>query len=445
MSALELVARSGTVGAGGAGFPTHAKLSRPVEVFIANAAECEPLLYTNQELLQREAAAVVEGLLAAAGMVSATRTVIAVKAKYKEAIRAVEEALAAAGGPAVEIARLPDYYPAGDEHAVVSEVTGRIVPEGGLPLDVGVVVSNVETLANLAAALKGEPVTQKWVTVTGAVREPVTLKVPVGTPMALLVAAAGGATEPDWAIVEGGPMMGRVVLDPSRPVTKTTGGLIVLAKTHPLVARPLLDIAVEKRRAKTTCIRCTLCTDLCPRYLQGHDLRPHQVMQSLALFPESDPVYDQSWLCSECGICEVFSCPMGLSPRLVMGHFKRQFGAVGRRYPKRPKEYRFRNDHQYRRIPSKRLLTRLGLSGYDRSAPFKPFQPDVPAVTLMLRQHIGVMAEPVVREGDRVERGQLVAAVPEGKLGAAVHASIAGTVSQVTSEWVRIEGRGEGA
>lgn len=237
-------------------------------------------------------------------------------------------------------------------------------------------------------------------------------------------------------------MMGRVVTDLSRPVTKTTGGIIVLPREHQLIARPLLDIAVEKRRTRTTCIRCTLCTELCPRYLQGHDLRPHQVMQSLALFPESDPIYNQAWLCSECGICEVFSCPMGLSPRLVLGYFKRKFGAEGRRYKKTPKEYHFRSGHEYRRIPGKRLLHRLGLGQYDRPAPMRPFSPEVPTVTLMLRQHIGVMAEPVVREGDRVEQGQLVATVPDGKLGAPVHASISGTVTAVIGESIRIEGRG---
>lgn len=438
-SPLELLAQSGTVGAGGAGFPTHVKLAKPAEVLIANAAECEPMLYSNQELLKRDAPRVIAGLLAAAEMVSPNRVVLAIKGKYKDAIAAVQDALARAGDPPVEIFTLRDYYPAGDEHAIVQTVTGRVVPEGGLPLDVGVVVQNVETLANLAAALEGTPVTEKWVTVTGAVRQAQTLRVPIGTPLALLVEAAGGATVPGWAIVEGGPMMGRVVTDPSQPVTKTTGGLIVLPSDHPLVARPQLDISAEIKRARTSCIRCTQCTELCPRYLGGHDLRPHQIMQSLALFPISDSVYDQAWLCSECGLCEAFSCPMGLSPRRVLGSLKLQFGAAGRRYPGAPKSLQVRTAATDRRVPGKRLLQRLGLDPYDRPAPFQELALPVRSVRLLLRQHVGVAAEPCVRPGDQAVKGQLVAEVPAGKLGAPVHASISGIVTEVTSEWIAIE------
>ncbi len=435
MSHLELLARSGTVGAGGAGFPTHAKLSARAEILIANGAECEPLLHANQELLMHEAPQVLKGLLAAGALIGAARMVVAVKAKYKQVVARLREA--AAGTP-MEICELPDFYPVGDEQAVVAEVTGRIVPENGLPLDVGVVVCNVETLANVGRALAGTPVTHKWVTVTGAVREPVTLRVPVGTPVGALVEAAGGATVRDWAALDGGPMMGRPVTDHQQPVTKTTGGLIVLPADHPVITRPQLSFAVEARRARTTCVRCTLCTQLCPRYLQGHDLRPHQVMQSLALFPTADALYDQAWLCCECGICEVFSCPMGLSPRRVLGALKREFGAQGRRYPKAPKSYSFRPDRAYRRIPGSRLLQRLGLAEYDRPAPLRAFTVKVGTVTLPLRQHIGVPAVPLVVAGQQVQEGQLIAEVPTGKLGAALHASVSGVVISVTEAAIRI-------
>ncbi|HEY3364344.1 MAG TPA: 4Fe-4S dicluster domain-containing protein [Symbiobacteriaceae bacterium] len=446
MNPLELVAASGTVGAGGAGFPTHVKLAaKNVEFLIMNAAECEPLLHTNKEMIRHDAPLIIRGLLAARELTGATRTVIAIKAHYKDAIAALEAALKAAGNPPVEIFGLPNFYPAGDEHAIVNEVTGRVVPENGLPLDVGCVVQNVETLANVAAALEGRPVIEKWVTVTGAVREPVTLKVPVGTPIATLVAAAGGATVRDWAVVDGGPMMGKVVTDPARPVTKTTGGLIVLPRSHVLITRPQRNIAVEMKMTRSACIRCRMCTDLCPRYLQGHDLQPHQVMQSLALFPLTDAIYDQAWLCCECGICEVFSCPMGLSPRWVLGHLKREFGAQGRRYPKKPKTYKFREGYEYRRIPGKRLLLRLGLDEYDRPAPYRPSVLNVPAVTLLLRQHIGAPAVPVVKEGDRVALGQPVAEVPQGKLGAPIHASIAGVVTRVTADAIHIQEVRDGA
>lgn len=436
---LELLAESGTVGAGGAGFPTHVKLGVQVSALIANAAECEPLLYANQELMRHEAAQVIQGLRAAGELVGATRLVLALKAKHKASIAAARQALTASSGPPVEIATLPDYYPVGDEQALVAEVTGRVVPEAGLPLEVGAVVCNVETLANVAAALERRAVTHKWVTVTGAVSRPVTLKVPVGASVEALVAAAGGATLKQWAAIDGGPLMGRPVLDPHTPVTKTTSGLILLPREHPAITRPALGFALEARRARSACVRCTLCTELCPRYLQGHDLRPHQVMQSLALSPLAEPVYDQAWLCCECGICEVFSCPMGLSPRRVMGDLKRQFGAAGRRYPRRDKEYQPRRDSAYRRIPARRLLQRMGLLQYDLPAPYSGRELAVPAVTLLLRQHIGAPAVPVVQAGDLVTAGQTVARVEPGKLGAAVHASISGVVTQVTAQWIRVE------
>lgn len=445
MTAKEALALSGAVGAGGAGFPTHVKLSARVEVLIANAAECEPLLHSNQELIRHDAPAVIAGLLAAAEMVQAKRIVIAIKAKYKEPIAILQRAIEAAGDPTIEIHRMPDFYPAGDEHVIVSEVTGRIVPENGLPLDVGVVVQNVETLANVAAALKGQPVVDKWVTVTGAVANPVTLRVPVGTPIADMVAAAGGATVADWVVIDGGPMMGRVITDPSRPITKTTSGLLVLPRSHPAADRRLLDIRIEARRAATTCIRCRLCTDLCPRYNQGHDLHPHQVMQSLALFATTDAVYDQSWLCSECGICEVFSCPMGLSPRRVMAQLKQEFGAAGRRYQKTPKEYAFRNGALDRRVTGKRLLVRMALDQYDRPAPYVDTALRPSEVILQLRQHIGAAASPLVKQGERVERGQLIAEIPPGKLGAPIHASVTGTVTEVTADEIRIREVGANA
>jgi len=433
--------QAGVVGAGGAGFPTYVKAGSQAEWVIANAAECEPLLRSNQELLIRWAGEVLKGLRVMLRATGARKAAIGIKVKHKAAVAALQRAMAGdAVQPAVAIHFLGDFYPAGDEHAIVAEVTGRIVPEASLPLDVGVVVQNVETLANIAAALQRQPVTHKWVTVTGAVRTPVTLKVPVGTPYALLVQAAGGATVPDYRIVDGGPMMGKVITDPARPITKTTGGVIVLPRDHTLVSRPLLDISVEKRKTRTTCIHCRMCTDLCPRYLQGHDLRPHEIMQALALFPLTDKVYDQASLCCECGICEVWSCPMGLSPRLVLGYLKREFSAQGRRYPKQAKTYKFRTDAQYRRIPGKRLLGRMGLSAYAKPAPYRPGDVPVRTVMLLLRQHIGAPAVPVVREGEHVAAGQLVAEVPAGKLGAPVHASISGWVTQVTAEWVKISG-----
>jgi Na+-translocating ferredoxin:NAD+ oxidoreductase RnfC subunit len=204
--------------------------------------------------------------------------IFALKAKYKEAVKVLEKE--AAPYPLLRIQTLGNYYPMGDEQVLVYEVTGRIVPEGGIPLACGVVVVNVETLLNIGAALeRGEPVTQKYVTVTGAVKNPATYKVPVGLSYRELIEAAGGATVPDPVLINGGPMMGKVERNLSAPVTKTSQGIIVLNSDHPHIVAKGRGISEMMRIAKTACCHCQLCTDLCPRYLLGHGMRPDKLIR----------------------------------------------------------------------------------------------------------------------------------------------------------------------
>src|SRR5208283_5886154 len=158
--------------------------------------------------------------------------VVAVKEKYT----GILSALAGQVGPGVRVFPLTDTYPAGDEFILVHDVTGRVIPPGGLPRDAGAVVVNVETLVNIGL---DRPVTHKYLTVAGAVRTPVTLRVPVGTPFSEAIAAAGGATVADYGVLVGGVMMAKAAQSFDEPVTKTTGGLVVLPSSHPLLARHL--------------------------------------------------------------------------------------------------------------------------------------------------------------------------------------------------------------
>ena len=231
MSTRDLVRSAGVIGAGGAGFPTHVKLNTDAEYVLLNGAECEPLLRVDQQLMETHPEAVLEGLLLAKETVGAAHAIIGVKVSHPEVIETLRETISRKQLP-VTVGELPDVYPAGDEQVLVYELTGRIVPETGLPSAVGCVVINAETAYNISAAAKSTPVTEKYVTVGGDVPHPVTLRVPVGTPVELLFEAAGCdpetahalATEDPGtdgsAVVNGGPMMGGLLKPGSNPADR---------------------------------------------------------------------------------------------------------------------------------------------------------------------------------------------------------------------------------
>lgn len=425
------VRAAGVVGAGGAGFPTHTKINASVDVVIANGAECEPLLRTNQHLMAVESKKIVQGLKLVMDATGAKRGYIGLKSKYEAAVANLTTAVSSLGYSSIELFILPDFYPAGDEQVLVHEVTGRIVPEGGIPLNVGAVVSNVETLMNVAQAVTGQPVVDKYVTITGAVRTPVTLKVPVGTKVSDLIALAGGPTVQPYALIDGGPMMGKLT-SPQATVTKTTGGIIVLPVQHSLVVQKETDWNAIANRAKAVCCNCMACTDVCPRHLLGHSLEPHRVMQVIgrSQFSDTDTV-TRAFLCSECGACDTFGCSMGLSPRRVNAELKRQLSKAGMKNPHRRQPLAAKAQREFRRIPTKRLVARLGLTAYDVKAPLQMEEPPVQAVEIALSQHIGAPAKPTVQIGDLVKRGDVIADIPEGALGARVHASITGKVVSI--------------
>ncbi|VBB05307.1 alpha-helical ferredoxin [Lucifera butyrica] len=429
---IAAVKAAGVVGAGGAGFPTHVKINAGVDTVIANGAECEPLLRAHQHIMAAESAKLIMGLKTVMLATGAGRGFIGLKRKYEAAVNNLQATLQRMNEQQVEILFLPDFYPAGDEQVLVHEVTGRIVPEGGIPLNVGVVVANVETLINVTQALEGQPVTDKYVTVTGAVARPVTLKAPVGTGVGELISLAGGAAVKDYTVIDGGPMMGKVI--PAEAViTKTTGGLIILPSDHPLILQKTTPWATVANRAKAVCCNCRACTDVCPRYLLGHSLEPHRIMQAVGRGVSGDTaVYTRAFLCSECGACDTFGCTMGLSPRRVNAQFKQQLAKGGIKNPHHIEPGRTRAERDYRRIPIKRLIARLGLTGYDRPAPLELRDITPGEVRLLLSQHIGAPSKPLVKPGDRVNRGDLIAAACEGAaVSANLHASISGEIFAV--------------
>jgi len=438
MTANEIVHNvrlAGVVGAGGAGFPTHVKLAASVATVIANGAECEPLLRADRALMAARPTEVVAGLRLAMAATGASRGVIALKEDYQEAVTALRP-LAHDG---IELHLLGSYYPAGDEFLLVEEITGQVVPEGGLPLHVGVVVNNVGTLANVAQAQRGQPVTQRLLTVTGEVQRPVTLRVPVGTPVRQVLAYAGGTTLPagEFAVLLGGPLMGRLLTGDEAldtPVTKTTGGVVVLPADHYLVRRKSRPVSTNVRWARSACDQCRDCTELCPRYLIGHDLQPHAIMRVVGLaLAEESYIITSAVMCCECGVCEYYACPLYLSPLEVNREIKRVLAEQGwRNTVHRRENLEPRPMWAYRHVPFDRLLARVNLLHYEHApVPFEDSDHFPERVIIPLKQHTGVPAEPAVAVGARVRAGDLIGEIPADRLGARVHASIDGVVTAV--------------
>ncbi|MBC7187312.1 MAG: SLBB domain-containing protein [Calditrichaeota bacterium] len=438
-SLVEQVRMAGVVGAGGAGFPTHIKLAARCEVVIANGAECEPLLQCDQQIMTVFADRVLRGLALAMTATGASQGVVAVKAKYSKAIAAVEQALAKIP-QSIRLHTLQDHYPAGDEQVLVYEVLGRVVPAGKLPIHVGAVVQNVHTLMHVADAAQGQPVVDRFVTVVGEVRRPQTLRLPIGTPVSVAVELCGGPTCDSPVIVRGGPMMGTIA-EPDDVVDKTTTGLYVLPPDHPVVLSKQTPLAHSLARAKSVCEQCSFCTQYCPRYLLGHELFPHKIMQGVGYASDvAADVVTGAFLCCECGLCgTLFACPMGLSPDRYNAHLKAQMRARGVKLPSAPCSPEPRADRSARKVPVDTLVRRLGLERYRRPAPLQEELAAVPRVALALSQGAKAPARPVVRVGQKVRRGELVAEMNPAGVSAHVHASISGTVTSVTAQHITIE------
>ena len=480
MDASAIAFGAGIVGAGGAGFPTHVKLAAKAGRFIVNAAECEPLIEVDKFLIRTRAHDLVRGAVEMARAVGAGSVIFAIKKAYKNEIACLNEAISKITAPgaspdkrdtqdnrnapekrdapddrnAPDKLNMPDisvlgmrtFYPAGDEQLIALLATGKTVPERGIPLDVGAVVDNVATVLNFYDAsgfdgTPGRPVTHRVLSVTGAVNKPVMLRVPVGTNVKLCIEAAGGCAGGS-GIVMGGPMMGKFY-DYSDAellfIKKTDGNILVLPPGHKLPGKAKLDVRQLQNRARAACIRCRMCTDLCPRYLTGHNVTPHVVMQNfyrvdnISDDAEFERAFGSAANCCECGLCENYACPMMLSPRRVNVSLKPLLRERGID-PKRNMQPSVREFFEEKLVPTGRLTARLGLAQYAKHLGDELVELRPDRVSVSLRQQIGAPCIPCVSQGARVSEGELIAAPPEGKLGANLHAPIDGIVAAIEKE-----------
>lgn len=440
MDLLNKIYMAGVVGAGGAGFPTHIKLNCKVDYLIVNAIECEPLLKTDQYIMRTKSYEIIKAIEEIGRLVEAKHIFIGIKEKYKKEIETLKAAINDLNSK-VKLYFFESVYPAGDEQILVYEITGRVIPPGGIPLNVGAVVSNVGTIYNIYKAMQDVPVTDKYISVLGEVIEPKLLKVPIGITVAQCLKACNGTTIDDYSIIMGGPMMGRKIKKDeinSRVITKTDSAIIVISDNHYIMEKERIPLNHIINRAKSACIQCRYCTEMCPRHLIGHPLSPHRIMRAIALSEESD-VFNEALLCSECGICELYACPMGLSPRRVNIYLKDKLKKQGLKPQFNAKEKKVNNEREYRKIPTSRLISRLNLNSYNTQKIDIVEEVIVSKVKIPLKQHIGIMSKPVVNVGDTVEKGQLIGKIEINEIGANIHSSISGVVVEISEDSIVIE------
>jgi Na+-translocating ferredoxin:NAD+ oxidoreductase RnfC subunit len=417
---IQDIEQSGVIGAGGAGFPTHIKLRSRPDTIIMNAAECEPLLHKDMQILLHYADTVVEGLLSVMELTGAHQGIIGIKAKHKEEIALLGSIIP----KHVSIIQVDDVYPAGDEVTLIYLTTRRIVQPGALPISVGCVVQNVETLYNIGT---GKPVVDKFISIAGAVTEPATILVPVGTTYADVLSHFT-ITSPKYAVRSGGLMMGTLEADLTIPISKRTGALIVLPDDHYCIEmyRRYATPHDTDRLAKAACDQCSFCTELCPRYLLGQPVRPETAMRNRMFTREDMPmIFPGNFSCCECNLCTMYACPEGLDPRgatVMEKHIVREQRITweGTPQPVHPM-------YDYRKVPTQKLMQRLDVIRYEAEGALKDLPVTPAEVHIPLDQHAGAPAVAVVSEGTIVSRYDVIARAG-GDVSSMIHASIGGRV-----------------
>ncbi len=424
----KMILEAGVVGAGGAGFPTHVKFAENIQTVLINGAECEPLAKTDFYLLREYGKELTEALNYIVEKVGAKNGVIGIKKHTGEELGIADGAT----DRKVSYKHLPDIYPAGDEIILIKEALGLDVPGGNLPISVGVVVLNVETLFNIKNAVSGKGVYEKFLTVGGETDKTYVLKVPVGTPVKHIFESLKIKVPSNHEVIDGGPMMGNIINPETAVVTKTTKALLIIDENTLCIKIKKKNLSRAINQASSNCCSCRMCTDLCPRYLMGYPIEPHKIISAVSNGVADSKTFLGAFYCSNCGVCRTVACPQNLLPSLVFSKVKNELSKHGLRANVMEKTVPS-TLREYRKIPVSRVIMRLGIKKYDRS--FFEFKeiPNSKKVSIPLKMHIGAPCVSLVKAGDKVKAGQLIASAPEKALGTSLHASISGTV-EVSNE-----------
>jgi len=306
---VDLIREAGIVGLGGAAFPTAIKLNTQgktiqIDTLILNGAECEPYISCDDRLLKERANRVVEGIEILLYMTGAKRAILAIEDNVPDTFTSIQAAIANNQNPIISAAQIPTIYPTGGEKQLIQTLTGKEVPSGKIPADIGIVSINVGTVhAIQQAIIKGKPLTSRVVTITGeGVNKPHNLEVRIGTPIKALIDVCHGYTKHAERLIMGGPMMGFALLNDEIPIVKATNCILVASKQ---------EVVTEKQAMP--CIRCGLCASVCPVSL---------LPQQLYWFSRSEQLEKAERLnlfdCIECGCCDV-ACPSHIP---LVQHFR---------------------------------------------------------------------------------------------------------------------------
>ena len=292
---IEIIKDAGITGMGGAGFPTHVKLSPPpdkkIDTVILNGAECEPFLTSDHRLMLEMPEKIIFGLKAIMKALNVENGFIGIETNKMDAVNTLKSAIKP--GDNIKVVTLQPKYPQGDEKRLINAVTGRVVPSGGLPMDVNCVVNNVSTAKAIAEAiLEGKPLYERVVTVTGnGVNEPKNIIAKIGTPFGEIIEQCGGFNGTPGKVIMGGPMMGLSQFSTEVPVIKGSGGILILTEK---------EVLAEK---VSPCIKCGKCLEVCPVNLQPLFISAYALKKDF----EGSEKYG-ALDCVECGSCS-FICP----------------------------------------------------------------------------------------------------------------------------------------
>ena len=435
MNLKELMRSLGLVGAGGAGFPSFAKIAEGANTLLINGSECEPLLYTDFIILREELETVLLGINAVLDGANIPRAVLAVKKHTADALGFTDgESL----GGKITVKALPDVYPIGDEIGLIYQALGRVVRPGNLPISQGVIVYNVETMFNLGRGVKyGEGVIEKWLTVGGAIGFSSVIRVPVGVRVCDLFKKLGITVKDGFTVLDGGPSMGKIINYHTAVVTKTTKALLVLPDTTPAVQMKKMNPALATARAETACCGCSRCTDMCPRHLLGYPLEPHKMVRTAMGAIKASPVMVlNASLCCGCGICESLACSQGISPKAVINNYKVILAENKLKYIAQS-DVEVKTERSYRMVSAARWASTLGVKKFDMPPTYGGKIQDFTRVCIPLRPNIGTASIPKITDGQTVKRGELIAAAASG-LSIDLHASIDGK-AYVTGEKIIID------
>ncbi|MDR2650288.1 MAG: electron transport complex subunit RsxC [Clostridiales bacterium] len=292
---LKLIRQAGVVGLGGAGFPTHIKLSPPpgrhIDTVIVNAAECEPYLTTDHRVLLEDTERLIAGLEIILTLFPNAQGIIGIETNKQDAIDKIEKAVREK--KRISVAGLRPKYPQGAEKQLIYALTGREVPSGGLPADIGCLVDNVDTVIAVERAVhRKRPLIRRIITINGgAVKNPGNYEVRLGMTYGDFARAAGGFTTQPYKLISGGPMMGVAMFSLDVPVIKTSSAFLCLTEEE------------ARLPSERGCIRCGRCADYCPARLMPLDLNKYVIYGEKDLFLENHGLD-----CIECGSCS-YVCP----------------------------------------------------------------------------------------------------------------------------------------